>query len=462
MRIVLLVHQFLPRFSGGTEVLVMETARHLRRRGHDVHVLTAEPGHPSEGEVSKGLVSTTHEDISVHRIHQTAESPAARFRSHYDNAEVFALCSELFRGLRPDIVHGFHLYRLSTSALLAAKQSGARTLFTSTDFWSICPTSLLRRHDGSMCSGPDWAQGNCLKCLAKYLPPRLGGLIQLLPSWVLGHTAMLGSAYVAPRSNAAQVVQTLWRRRQQMRQMLQSCDAVIAPTQIMADMLIRNGCPVQSLVRLSFGLNTDFTAAHQQKTPALSLRVGYIGQIVDHKGVDVLVRAFAKLASDAGSRPMGLRIWGDLAQQPTYSSQLHALANGIDGVSFAGTFPNARVGAVLADLDVLVVPSLWYENAPLVVLSAFATRTPVIASDLPGLSELVRDGANGLLFPRGDADALTIQLRRVRDEPGLLPQLQQGIPAVKTMAQHAAELEEVYAHVLAARRQDNRLSGAAA
>ncbi len=154
MRIVLTVHQFLPVHTGGTEVLALETARHLRRRGHEVHVFTAEPDEESAGDIARSphspttvgnIESDVYDGIPVHRIRRGKEAGIDRFRSHCDNREILAASGKLFRKVRPAVVHVFHLYRLSTSVVDAARESGARVVFTATDFWTICPTSLLRR-----------------------------------------------------------------------------------------------------------------------------------------------------------------------------------------------------------------------------------------------------------------------------------------------------------------------------
>ena len=82
-------------------------------------------------------------------------------------------------------------------------------------------------------------------------------------------------------------------------------------------------------------------------------------------------------------------------------------------VRFMGTFPPEKMRDVLDEIDVLVIPSRWYENSPLVLLNALASHTPVIVSDVAGMTEFVRDGVNGYAFARGDAAALAQVLRRI-------------------------------------------------
>jgi glycosyltransferase involved in cell wall biosynthesis len=113
-------------------------------------------------------------------------------------------------------------------------------------------------------------------------------------------------------------------------------------------------------------------------------------------------------------------------------------------ITFAGTFPPEGIGAVLTEMEVLVVPSRWYENTPLVVYSAFAAGTPVVATNLGGLSEVVKHEENGMLFELEDAEGLAKQLRRLGGESGLLERLRAGIGPVKTVEENAAELEALY------------------
>lgn len=91
-----------------------------------------------------------------------------------------------------------------------------------------------------------------------------------------------------------------------------------------------------------------------------------------------------------------------------------------------GAYNRAQLTTILRNLDVVVVPSLWYENSPNVILEAFAHNTPVIASDFGGMAELVAHEANGLHFIKGDAGDLARHLRRLVEEPGLLDRLTLG------------------------------------
>jgi glycosyltransferase involved in cell wall biosynthesis len=105
----------------------------------------------------------------------------------------------------------------------------------------------------------------------------------------------------------------------------------------------------------------------------------------------------------------------------------------------------------MADSDVIVVPSVWYENSPVVIQEARAAGVPVVASGHGALTEKVRHDVDGLLFPPGDVVALRQALWRLVDEPDLLPRLRQNIPPPMDMDRHVQELEALY-HNLVAKR----------
>jgi glycosyltransferase involved in cell wall biosynthesis len=114
-----------------------------------------------------------------------------------------------------------------------------------------------------------------------------------------------------------------------------------------------------------------------------------------------------------------------------------------------GCYTADELEAVFASFDVLVVPSIWFENAPFVIREAFARGKPVIASDLGGMAESVRNEVDGLRFPVGSAGALAQCVQRIVSEPGLLARLRQGVRPPKYYDEHLAELERIYADVAA-------------
>jgi GT2 family glycosyltransferase len=123
----------------------------------------------------------------------------------------------------------------------------------------------------------------------------------------------------------------------------------------------------------------------------------------------------------------------------------------IPGVRHLGPVPHDRIPQALSAIDVLVVPSVWPENSPLVIREAFLAGIPVIASRTGGIPEIVEHGRNGLLFEPGNVKELRDAIQRVVREPGLLRQLRQGIPPVRTIEDDVAQTRELYAAHMAPR-----------
>jgi glycosyltransferase involved in cell wall biosynthesis len=178
--------------------------------------------------------------------------------------------------------------------------------------------------------------------------------------------------------------------------------------------------------------------------------VGFIGTIAPHKGCDLLIRAFKKLPP---SMDASLTIHGNLQRFKPIVKRLRRLAGDDERIIFAGPFRREEVGRVLSEMDVLVVPSRWYENAPLVICEAFAAGVPVVATNLGTMPELVKHGENGLLFELDNAENLARQLRRLGEEPHLLEKLRSGIGPVKTVEENVDELEVLYGELLGEKRQ---------
>jgi phosphatidylinositol alpha-mannosyltransferase len=138
------------------------------------------------------------------------------------------------------------------------------------------------------------------------------------------------------------------------------------------------------------------------------LRIAFVGQAVERKGLPVLLRAFEALRVQV---PAELTIVGASADE------VHPLLVEPAGVTVLGRVSDDERHAVLLDADVLCAPSLGGESFGMVLTEAFAAGTPVVASDIAGYRDVVTDGGDGLLVPRGDATRLAETLRDLALEP---------------------------------------------
>jgi glycosyltransferase involved in cell wall biosynthesis len=448
MKVLFAVHQFFPEHHAGTEVLTFALARGLKARGHRTAVLAARRSTPvtelSPGEVEDYLV----QDVPVRRIGRPQESSTRSFRLNYDNPVMAARMKEYIREFRPDVVHFMHLQGISASVIPVVKRLGLPALYTATDFWAVCPVVDLRRHDGAMCEGPDIA--HCPKCVASRMSgSRFRTAALRTPGTGLRIAGALARTPLAKRVLPLRQLQELEERPEYIRRQINSLDRVIAPSRLARDLLVRNGIDPALVEVRHYGLDTSkIEAASRSGDGSSGLRIGFIGTLGPHKGCDLLVRAFRRLAGVDAT----LAVYGEPQGFDTFRVELERMAAGDRRIEFRGSFPPEQIGEVLAGLDVLAVPSRWYENTPLVVYAAMAAGVPVVATDLGGLSEVIEHGKNGLLFELEDVDGLANSLRRLYEEPELLERLRSGIEPVKRIEDSIGELEEIYAELMGQKR----------
>lgn len=439
MKVLFVAHQFFPEDSAGVETVTLGLARELKRRGHEPYVLAARRS--AEGGIRPGEVEDyEYEGIPVRRIGRPEEGFSRPYRLNYRNEIMARRVREYVKEVRPDIVHVMHLQGLSATVLPVFEEFGAPVVYMATDFWTICPVVDLRRHDGVMCRGPELH--HCIQCIASRDPDsRMNAVVSRTPDAALKAAGLFSRTPLSKVSHPLRQVEDLRERPAYIREKMKSVDRVIAYTRLARDLLVANGIGEGKIEVSAYGIDTsDIVKSSGDRTSHSTLRVGFIGTLAPHKGCDILVRAFGRLSGFDAT----LDIHGDPEKYGSYASVLLSLAGNDVRISFRGAFSRAEIGRVLSEIDVLVVPSRWYENAPGVIYEAFAAGVPVVATDLGGMSEVVEPEKNGLLFRLDDAEDLARQLRRVGEEPGLLEKLRDGIESVKTVEENVDELEELY------------------
>ena len=437
MQILIAVHHFPPRYTGGAEWRAYRTATALQARGHEVRVICVEriDMGPRDGVAWE---DDTYEGVAVRRLFFNQAAVPDPFRWQYDNTWIGDHIQKLFNEAAADIFHLIGGYLISARPLQVAHKHGIPTVVTLTDFWFLCPRISMLRSDGQISTLPIDA-ATCARCLGEEkrryrLPGRVApGLMRVF--WRLQKTQIC----------------KVEARLSFLRQTLNQMDIIISPSHFLRSTFIEAGVDPQRIIFSRQGRDfANLPPEASEKTSTPNLRVGYIGQIAWHKGVHVLFEAVHRMPG----APLTIRVFGDTDHFPEYTERLHRLSAGDRRIELAGVYGRQEVGQVLRGVDVIVVPSLWYENSPNVILEAFAHDIPVIASNLGGMAELVNDGENGLLFKPGDPDSLAQQLRRLLEDPHLLPKLRAGIGPVKNLAQEIDELEEIYQR--AAMKADTR------
>lgn len=453
MRVLLTTHVFLPDHSSGTEILTFNTARELQRLGHEVEVCTGFPARPGLAD-SQRFDNYEYAGIKVNRFFHNAEPMGGQsnvVEAEYNNLFFAHWFREYLGHFKPDIVHFFHLGLLSASAIDVCHELNIPMVMTPTDFWLVCPNNQLRLPDNSLCTGPDRNSVNCVKhAVSNNQSPYVSWIFNKLPNWMVAimiwalNQGFFSGAWFSP------MVRALHQRAGFLRQRMNMLDRVVVPTYLMDKMLVTNGLKPEKIIFSRFGISPAIASseAHSQDATG-KLRIGFIGGLSEHKGAHLLISAVRLLPNDM---LLELKIYGKSTDSPEYFEKLQRLANNDPRIHFCGTFPNDMIGKIFAGLGVLVVPSIWYENTPLVIYSAQAAGCPVIASNLGGMAEIVEHERNGLLFEAGGIAGLARAIERLVLDRGILQKLAANAIKPKPIFDYVAELQNIYIEVLKERR----------
>lgn len=408
-RVLHVVHGWPPFASGGTELYASWLAHaQARRREVAVYARLSASGR-GDGEVDELRDGA----LRVRLLVNDFDTRDPLVRNALVNRGVERDFARFLDGVRPELVHVHHLAGHSLELLSEVARRGLPLVMQVQDWWPACARTNLVHRDGALCSGPGLRK--CAGCFALTRLPPLG-----LPNLAL-HAL----------------------RRSLVRAGLGHAHAFVAGSRFIAETwrdwgLLQTGDAVHVL---PYGVPPP-AAGMRPRRAELPRRCGVVGTLMPHKGAHVAVAAFAGIAPETAT----LDLWGAETAAPEYARELRAAAG--PAVRFRGPFDEADKGEVLASLDVLVVPSVGLESFGLVAREALAHGVPVLASRLGALNELI-DAGDAWGFAAGDAGELRAKVLDLAAEPQRLDALRAALPPVKTIEEHAEEIEAVYADVLA-------------
>jgi glycosyltransferase involved in cell wall biosynthesis len=431
IRVLHLPESYLPWTTGGKEVYCHALARALAQAGVENHVAIHQ--HPAAPEP---LGLSWHEGIATHVLPPLPGFGSRRssYTSEFDALPGFA---ELLDELRPDLVH-FHDHggSGSLSHMRVVRARGCRIVLTFHSPGQSCPQRELLRYGRIPCDGEVLLQ-RCTACrlTVSGVPRPFSDAVSLvewpgLDPW---------SASPVKRVLTARFTTRLFR--QSLREFIRLADAAVVLADWSHDVLRRNGCPEAKLHLVRTGVPAASAVISRVRFPERKpLRIVCSGRCVRIKGFHVLVEAVKLLPADF---PVQVHFlsgpWDD-----AYGASLRRRIEGDARFQPPRFVPSAEIPSVLAEMDLAVVPSLWLETGPLTVLEAFAAGLPVIGSRLGGIAELVRDGVDGWLFPPDDAAELAACLRRLVEQPALLPSSAANIRPPRTFRDVGADHLRLY------------------
>jgi glycosyltransferase involved in cell wall biosynthesis len=317
----------------------------------------------------------------------------------------------LSRAVQPDVAHLHNVYHhLSPSVIDGLHDQGVPVVMTLHDFKLLCPTYSLWVND-RICER--CLHGRFYHCLLQRC----------------AHGSWPGS-----------LLNTLEAYTHRIMRIYDKIARFIAPSRFWREKHIEAGFPPERIVHIP---NFVCTSAYGPRYDHDGYFV-YAGRLTAIKGVARLLEAVAAL------RPaVPLLIAGDGPQR----GELEAFAarEQLERVRFLGHLGEVELRALVAGAMFCVVPSEWYENSPYAVLESFALGTPVLATALGGLPELVEDGRDGVLVAPGDTAALVAGLERMLDARTPLGEMgraaRQKIEARHSAERYYAALADVYRQV---------------
>ena len=334
--------------------------------------------------------------------------------------EAFAEFLEL---IAPDVVHFHHFMTFGVDLLSLTRRvlPHARIVFTFHEFLAICTADghMVRRTDRSLCDRSSPVR--CHQCFPEVLPEQFF----LREQWMKAHLAAV--------------------------------DVFTTPSRFMQEHFVTWGLARDKLVHVPNGQRNQNRGAPAADARQRRNRFGFFGQMVDAKGIWLLLEAVEQLRAD-GFIDFVVEINGDnirYASEPRrieierFMAAEAARPAAEQNVIFNGSYHLDRIGQRMARIDWVIVPSVWWEIFGLVISEAWMFGRPVIGSNVGGPAERITHEGDGLLFEVADARALAATMRRAATEQGLWDRLASGITAPTPRDEMVRRFHEIYAPVAA-------------
>ncbi|MBU6429291.1 MAG: glycosyltransferase, partial [Cyanobacteria bacterium REEB65] len=367
--------------SGGGTILPRSIAKELVRRGNEVLVFYAGvasmPGkppyhlhrHEEDGVQLRGVFNRPHVFTDVANPTREIEDPPI--------TEAFRLVLDEFA---PDVVHIHNLHNHGAALAAEIGRRGLRGFFTPHNYWLVCPRLYLFDDGLNLCAGP----GDGSRC--------------------------------APCLNYPENAEAYVTRRSQIRAaFIDSGLTCLSVSSAVRDVLVGNGYPADRTLVLYQGhqpadrLWREVGAERAPAVPSGPVVFSFIGSALPHKGVGVLINAAQRLTGS-----FEVRIYGDCAPQLAKAYQQLDKAG---AVRFMGPYSYDEMPAILRQTHVAVIPSAWYDNAPLAVNECLAARVPVLGANIGGIPEFLEPGKTGDVFAPRDPDSLAARMQALIDAP---------------------------------------------
>ncbi len=399
MKICFISNLYSPWVIGGAEIYVESIAKALSSR-HEVIIITSRS--------FNGIKSMKPEIYIQDKIKMYRFYPANVYHTYYAkhltdvikpiwhmidiwNPHSYFVIRSILEKERPDIVHTHNLGGISPSALDAAKRCKIPVVHTIHDYSFICPrATLIHERSNDICSDPK-------------------------PICML--------------------------YRELKKKTTDKMDAVTSPSKFVIDTFEDAGFFASSPLMISMPLGIDVIPKSKRKLKS-TIDFLYIGQIVKHKGVDILIKAFKEMPTEN----INLHIAGT----GPHFDEIKKIADD-PRIILHGFISSEEKEELFSIADLCIVPSTWFENSPVVIYESIFRGVPVVGSRIGGIPELIKEGYNGQLFEPGNPAELRAILQHLITHPDELERLGQGaLESAKdySMQRHIDRLEDLYQSLL--------------
>ena len=394
MRILQVIHGYPPYYMAGSEVYTYNLARELAKN-NEVFVFCR---FEDKTVPLYHYYDTTDDGVNIRYINNY-EPQNATFYDKYLNPKIDDMFRDYVREIKPDVVHIGHLSHLSTQIpIITKREFGLPVLFTIHDFWMFCHRGqLINPKNWEICPLPNVKQ--CTDCARFHY------------------------------NNPAFEERLIVERDTHIKNVMDCIDVFFAPSHTLEKFFIDMGVKKEKVFYSKYGFNVSKIPKHPKQLHE-TITFGFTGRIIHTKGVHLLCEAFSKVKGNAR-----LVIWGDANSE--YGRDLKTKYSG-KNIEFKGRYHNDDLQQVHDSFDVLVCPSIWLENAPLVIQEAQCAELPVLVSDRGGMAELVHNGEDGFTFSLGSADDLRAKMQDIVDNPQKLLALKPPIEKVRSIPDDAA------------------------
>jgi glycosyltransferase involved in cell wall biosynthesis len=431
-------YTFFPDTCGGTEVYVRALAQCLASRGYPSAV-AAPDIRPSEYVI---------DGLPVHRF---AFDRSRRVELAYGVPDEIAAegFRAVLRKVHPHIVH-LHARTSAISELLidAAHDSGAAVVFTYHTPTVSCTRGTMMLFGRQPCDGFIEPKRCTMCALAAHgVPKPLAELAARAPN-ILAATSKtpMGDPKLL---SFLQIPALIAGERRRFGNFVGKVDHVVAVCDWVTEVLKRNGLSPERITLSRQGLSQ--TLLHPRRRAARGqgepLRIAYFGRIDRSKGPDLLARALKLIPTV----PVQVDIFA--VRQAAGPDQVYNWLAAKEQLDSRLTLRTAvapdQVIGLMADYDLIAVPSRWLETGPLVVLEAFAAGVPVLGADLGGIAELVHNGMDGFLVPADNAAAWAAAIVKMTDNPHVVRDMRANIKKPRSMDAVVDDMAAVYSIVVA-------------